>query len=118
MTQMMHGTGLYLFLLPGIFKGASVVLAPAFDASLVLNLIERFQCTYAIGFPPFLRSILEEQASRPRNVASMKTFFAGGDSVPVNDFRKMFTCLQNLLLPAIYPSGRNRRSTELSCQTD
>jgi long-chain acyl-CoA synthetase len=53
-----------------------------FDAGLVLDMIERFQCTYTLGLPVMVQSLVEEQGRNPRRVHSLRTFFAGGDSVP------------------------------------
>jgi long-chain acyl-CoA synthetase len=83
MTQLVHASGLLLTLL-SILSDATLILAPRFDASLVLDLIESYKCTYAFALPSFVQSLLDEQTRRPRDVGSMKTFFAGGDTVPVS----------------------------------
>ncbi len=83
MTQMMHASGINCDLLPAILSGATSVLVPAFDAALILDLIERHQCSYTMGLPSLVQFILEEQTRKPREVSSLRTFIAGGDSVPV-----------------------------------
>jgi len=55
---------------------------PAFDAPLVLDTIERFQCTYTFGLPSMVQLLIEEQARKPRQISSLGTFLAGGDAVP------------------------------------
>jgi long-chain acyl-CoA synthetase len=83
LTQMMHASGINCDLLPAILMGATCVLVPAFDAPVVLDLIERYQCSYTMGLPSQVQFLLEEQTRQPRNVNSLRTFIAGGDSVPV-----------------------------------
>jgi long-chain acyl-CoA synthetase len=81
-TQMTHVAAVCFVLLPAIVTGATCVLVPSFDAGLVLDMIERFQCTYTLGLPVMAQSLVEEQGRNPRRVHSLRTFFAGGDSVP------------------------------------
>jgi long-chain acyl-CoA synthetase len=59
-------------------------LVPVFDASLVLDLIERFEVTYAFGLPSMVQAMIEEQARKPRQVRSLRNFVGAGDSVPVS----------------------------------
>jgi long-chain acyl-CoA synthetase len=84
MTTMMHASGLYCDLLPTILGGTTAVLAPAFEAGVVLDLIERFRCTFTVGLPTLLHYLLEEQSQRPRDVSSMRLVYAAGDAVPAS----------------------------------
>lgn len=84
MTQMAYISAICFVLLPAIVTGGTCVLVPAFDASLVLDSIERFQCSYTFGLPSMVQLLLEEQARNPRVVRSLRTFIAAGDCVPVN----------------------------------
>ena len=84
MTQLAFASGIYLGLLPVIASGGTSVLAPAFDAPHVLDLIERFQCTCAFALPSMVQLLLEEQTLRPRQVRSIRTFMVAGDSVPLS----------------------------------
>ncbi|HYZ85598.1 MAG TPA: AMP-binding protein [Bryobacteraceae bacterium] len=84
MTQIAFASGLYLGLLTVISSGGTCVLAPAFDAPHILDLIERFQCTSTLGLPSMVHLLLEAQTLRPRQVSSIRTFLSGGDSVPVS----------------------------------
>jgi len=93
MTQMMHASGINCDLLPAVLTGGTAVLLPAFDAPTVLDLIERHQCTFTMGLPALVQLLLEEQTRQPRDVSSLRTFIAGGDSVPVSmqqRFQKLF----------------------------
>jgi len=92
-TQMVHIAALACVLLPGISCGATVVLLPAFDAALALDLIERWRCTDLMILPAMLRFLVEEQDHHPRNVSSVRICLAGGDTVPVTlqeQFRALF----------------------------
>jgi long-chain acyl-CoA synthetase len=84
MTQLAFPSGVYLGLLTVIASGGTSILAPAFDAPHVLDLIQRFQCTCAFGLPSMVHLLLEEQTRRPRQVRSLRTFMVGGDSMPVS----------------------------------
>jgi long-chain acyl-CoA synthetase len=84
MTQMSFVSAMCMVLLPAMAKGGTGVLVPGFDAPLVLDLIERFQVTYAFGLPSMAHALIEEQARKPRQVRSLRTFVGAGDSVPVS----------------------------------
>ena len=84
MTTMMHASGLYCDLLPAILGGTTAVLAPAFEPGVVLDLIERFRCTFTVGLPTLIHYLLEEQSQRPRDVSSLRLVYAGGDAVPAS----------------------------------
>lgn len=82
-TQMMHVSGLYLTL-SGIYFGKSAVLLPAFQPAAVLDAIEQFHCAFAFALPVMMQAIVEEQARQTRDLGSLKTLLAGGDSVPIS----------------------------------
>lgn len=84
MTQKAFVSAMCMVLLPAIAKGGAGVLIPAFDAPLVLDLIERFHVTYAFALPSMVQAMIEEQARRPRQVRSLGTIAGAGDSVPVS----------------------------------
>lgn len=82
-TQMMHAAALNCVVMPALRAGASVVLLPAFEPAAVLDAIERFRCTYTVCLPALLQFVVEEQARKPRDVTSLRTILAGGDTVSV-----------------------------------
>jgi len=82
-TPMMHATGMNCTTLPALMTGATAVLLPAFDPAALLDAIERHRCTYGLGLPTMMQLVAKEQEERPRDVRSLKTWLAGGDSVPV-----------------------------------
>lgn len=92
-TQMMHAVALNGVVMPAVHVGASAVLLPAFEPAAVLDAIERFRCTYTVCLPALLQFVVEEQAREPRQVSSLRTILAGGDTVSValqNRFEVMF----------------------------
>jgi len=93
MTQLAFISAISAGLLPAVVTGGTCVLVPAFDAALVLDLIERFQCTCTFGLPSMVQLLLDEEERKPRKARSLRTFFAAGDSVPVSiqeRFQRLF----------------------------
>jgi long-chain acyl-CoA synthetase len=84
MTHMAFVSAMCTVVLPTMAKSGTAVLVHAFDAPPVLDLIERFQVTYAFGLPSMVQALIEEQARKPRQVRSLVNFLAAGDSVPVS----------------------------------
>jgi long-chain acyl-CoA synthetase len=80
---LMHAAALTCILFPAILLGATVVMIPAFDPAAVLDGIQRFRCTSLVLLPALLQFVLLEQEQNPRDVASLRRFLAGGDSVPL-----------------------------------
>jgi acyl-coenzyme A synthetase/AMP-(fatty) acid ligase len=66
---MAHMSGLVTFL-SYIQCGTSFVLLESFDADVVLDIIERYHCSWCLGFPAQYAALLERQRIRPRNLAS------------------------------------------------
>jgi long-chain acyl-CoA synthetase len=81
MTQMSYIVAIGGCFLTAIYAGATTVIAPAFEAALILDLLEEFRCDYMFGLPSMAQFMIEEQAARPRDVRSLRTFLVGGDSV-------------------------------------
>ena len=82
-TQLSHASSLMCAYFPGLIEGATVVLVRSFDPAAVLDLIERHRCTHTFALPAALQQIVEEQVANPRNISSLRSIGAGGDSVPV-----------------------------------
>lgn len=82
-TQMMHASGLNMFLISVLQQGATAVMLRAFEPAAALDLIERFHCTYVFGMAAMFQFVVEEQARCHRDVSSLRNVAAGGDSVPV-----------------------------------
>lgn len=84
MTEMAFITAMCVVLLPTMARAGTGVLVPAFDAPLVLDSIERFHVAYTLAVPSMVQALIEEQARKPRQVGSLRTFLGAGDSVPVS----------------------------------
>ena len=70
------------------------MIAPAFDAGLVLESVEEFRCDYMFGLPSMAQFLIEEQAARPRDVRSLRTFLVAGDSVAPSTQERFQPCLE------------------------
>jgi long-chain acyl-CoA synthetase len=84
MTQMAFISAMAAGMLLAVSNGGTLVLIRAFDAAVALDMIERFRCTFTFGLPVMVQLLIEEQTRRPRDVSSLRTFIAGGDSVPMS----------------------------------
>jgi long-chain acyl-CoA synthetase len=80
---MAHMSGLISFL-AYIQFGVPFILLEGFDASTVLDVIERHGCTYCIGFPAQYAALLEHQLARPRNLSSLRICLTGADVCPID----------------------------------
>jgi acyl-CoA synthetase (AMP-forming)/AMP-acid ligase II len=72
--------------------GVPFVLLEGFDADTVLDTIERYRCTWCIGFPAQYAALLECQRARPRNLASLRICLTGADVCPI-DLQERFTSI-------------------------
>ncbi len=80
--QFSHVSGLCL-LLANIAAHQTSVLLPAFDPSAALDAIERHGVTCVFTLPAMLALMADHQERRPRNIRSLRSLFAGGDSIPL-----------------------------------
>jgi long-chain acyl-CoA synthetase len=101
MTQLMHAGALNCGLLPSIYLGAAVILLSGFDPAAILDAIERFGSTCLMGLPALMQFVVEEQARKPREVGSLRTAIAGGDTVSVA-LQDRFETLFGIPLQEIY----------------
>ena len=68
---------------------ATNVLVRAFDAGLVLDLIESESATLTVAVPTMLGALLDEQDARPRDLSSMRAVSSGGAVVPAPMVRRV-----------------------------
>lgn len=113
LSQMAHIAALTCVYLPGLIKGASVVLLRNFEAAAALDMIERFDCTYTFALPACLQLMVEEQARHPRDVSSLCGITAGGDSVPIAVQRRVYEyfhvdVLEGCGMTEVVPTAFNR----------
>jgi len=69
--------------------GGTLLLPAAFDAELMLDLIEQERVTYSFGVPTMLIALLAAQARQPRDVSSLEILFSGATIVPVEVVRQV-----------------------------
>ena len=89
---MMHISGVWV-MASAVREGSPVVLLPKFEPGAALDAIEQFGCTATGALPTMLLMMAEEQAVKPRKVASMRSVFGGGDVVSPtlqHRFRELF----------------------------
>jgi long-chain acyl-CoA synthetase len=86
---MAHMSGMITFL-SYIQFGVPFVLLESFDADTVLDTIERYRCTWLLGFPAQYAALLECQRARPRNLTSLRICLTGADVCPI-DLQERFT---------------------------
>jgi acyl-CoA synthetase (AMP-forming)/AMP-acid ligase II len=63
--------------------GAPFILIEGFDASQVLDAMERYKATFHIGFPAQYAAMAEAQQTRRRDLSAMRYCVSGGDTCPV-----------------------------------
>jgi cyclohexanecarboxylate-CoA ligase len=81
-SPMTHQAGYaYCFLMP-LLLGATAVYQDAWDADLMLRLVEEQGVTFAMGATTFLVDAIEAQRRAPRELTSLRTFACGGSPIP------------------------------------
>jgi long-chain acyl-CoA synthetase len=90
---MAHVSGLVSFL-NYIQFGIPFVLLESFDADAVLDVIERYRCTWYGGFPSQYAALLERQQIRPRNLASLRICITAADACPMELQKRVTAALR------------------------
>jgi long-chain acyl-CoA synthetase len=68
--------------------GATVVVQPAFDPAVALDLIERHGVTVTIPVPTMLAAVVDEQRARPRDVSSLRLLAHAGAPIATELVRR------------------------------
>jgi fatty-acyl-CoA synthase len=74
--------GLGVVALPGLFKGAELVVTSRVDPDELLSVIEKHRVTVVFGSPGLFRALLESPRLARTDLSSLRFCFCGGDSVP------------------------------------
>jgi acyl-CoA synthetase (AMP-forming)/AMP-acid ligase II len=99
MTPWFHRGGLYSGgPNPAFYVGAQVVPLRAFDAEVVLDLVERHGLTFLVGAPTNLAMLAVAQEARPRDLASLRGIVTMG--APLE--REACLRYQSVLTPQIF----------------
>ncbi len=80
---MFHIGGLGLHTLPCLYKGSTVVLAPKFEPSSVLSLIERERVSALFLVPSMWFALMQTPNFDKYNLSSLKTLLSGGAPCPI-----------------------------------
>ncbi len=83
-----HTTGCAILALGGLARGATMLLAPLFDAGMVVKVIERERPTFMLGVPTMIVALIEAVEKSGRKVSSIRHILSGGSMVPPELVRK------------------------------
>lgn len=84
-----HTGGCVLGVLGPLAVGATQVHLPAFDAGLMLQLLDEERATVALGVPTMLLALLEHRDLRGRNLDTLRALLSGGSRVPAELVRRI-----------------------------
>ncbi|HBK91162.1 MAG TPA: long-chain fatty acid--CoA ligase [Parvularcula sp.] len=83
-----HTTGCAILALGGLARGATMLLAPLFDADMLVRVIERERPSFMLGVPTMIVALIEAAQKGGRDVSSIKRIMSGGSMVPPELVRK------------------------------
>jgi fatty-acyl-CoA synthase len=84
-----HTGGSVVCVIGSMTSRARFVMASEFDPALMLELIESQQATHTHGVPTMLIALMEHPDYTPAKLASLKSVFSGGSTVPVELVRRI-----------------------------
>jgi long-chain acyl-CoA synthetase len=64
--------------------GIPFIVLESFDADAVLDNVERYSCSWMVGFPYQYATMLASQQAEPRDLSSLRICLTGGDTCPVD----------------------------------
>jgi acyl-CoA synthetase (AMP-forming)/AMP-acid ligase II len=77
-----HSNGTWLMLLSTLLVGGTIILVPAFDANLVVQLIERHRPTHALLVPTMCRTLLDRAGIGATDFGSFECVLTAGAPMP------------------------------------
>jgi fatty-acyl-CoA synthase len=83
-----HTTGCAILALGGLARGATMLLAPLFDADMIVRVIERERPKFMLGVPTMIVALIEAVEKSGRDVSSIRRIMSGGSMVPPELVRK------------------------------
>ncbi len=81
---MFHTGGLFVYTLPLLILGGTVVLSSHFDAEQILGLIESYGATVYAGVPTTYRMLIQAENWHDVDLSSLRFCTSGGASLPVH----------------------------------
>jgi len=88
-----HTGGCVLGVLGALSRRARLVLMPAFDPGLMLELVESEQAWFTAGVPTMLIAAMDHPDAATRDLSSLKGIVSGGAQVPEALVRRIETAL-------------------------
>lgn len=79
---MFHGFGLGVCIHTSIFKGATMILVPRFNADSFAELIVKKSPTFMAGVPTLYEALLRKDRLAKADFSECKGIFSGGDKLP------------------------------------
>lgn len=92
-TPLFHTSGCVLMVLATLSTGGTLILAPGFDAQMLVRVIERERPEYTGGVPTMLIGLIEEAEKTGADLSSVRSLISGGSMVApelVRRARKVF----------------------------
>jgi fatty-acyl-CoA synthase len=74
--------GLGVTVLPGLFKGATIIITPSVVPEDIPGLIERHRVSVLFGAPAYFQALDRALGGRPTDLSSLRFCICGGDTVP------------------------------------
>jgi fatty-acyl-CoA synthase len=78
-----HTGGFNVLTLPLLHIGATVIVMRSFDAARVLELIEKYRCTFFFGMPTMYQMMLAAPRFETTDFSSLRYFISGGAPCPL-----------------------------------
>jgi long-chain acyl-CoA synthetase len=79
---MFHTGGFFLFPLPTLYRGGTVITVPIFDPVNALQLIEKYKVNVLFGSPTLYVALLQQPGLKDFDLSSLQTTAAGAAPVP------------------------------------
>jgi fatty-acyl-CoA synthase len=86
---MFHTAGCVLGTLGPVWMRGTMVLVPAFDPGVVLDLVEKYHPSLIAGVPTMLIALLDHPTLAARDLSSLTTIMSGGAPVPAPLVRRI-----------------------------
>jgi fatty-acyl-CoA synthase len=83
-----HSGGLFIQASPTIYKGATMVIHPKFDAANVYRDIERYKVTKFLGVPTVYRELVKVDPQQRGDISSLKVCAGGGEKTTPELFER------------------------------
>lgn len=81
--QLAHASGCFC-MMAFIEMGVPFIVLQSADADVLLDNVERYRCTWMLGFPYQYAGLLAAQQAKPRDLSSLRVCLTGADVCPVD----------------------------------